>query len=542
LYKYLIIIFFCPILLFSLVSAQNDLKIDKDDYGDRLKIGYVWQGDLSFNPLILRYDYDKEFFNLVFGAGLFTETNDDSIVLNLASKSTKQSQTVLRFELRPNLSFHDGSLITPEDVKLSYELYKKYALQFPRYYSARLINEIEIYGSDIIRFKLIEPIPDFPETIGKLPILPKNICKIWLKYDSLSDLPEIKPIGFGHFKFIEYKQGKYLKLDSFQKHQLGQSYIGGIDFLFFETQDRLLNAFLREEVDLIQINDKSEIQKIIQFSKKIIRVNNKETSLYYLNLNTRNLPFNDIGIRKALNYAINKEQIINHLNNRSGNEGQGDLSARLFNNSQYFKSYDYKPFEALQILLDSRFSKNSQGKLFRNQEELEFELYIEKGSLFEESIARIIAINLGDIGIKVLPLSINPAELNKKILQGQYQAALRKFNFNPNLDDVTLRDFYFNELNNQNGFQNFKNLNTELLFQLARISTDKKSVATISKSFQNLINRFSPCIYLFVEESEIYAINPRFENVYTATNSSIEMLKLLKPKHEWFVKKDNHRY
>ena len=41
-YKYLIVILFYTILLFSLLSAQEDIIIEPEDYGDRLKIGYVW--------------------------------------------------------------------------------------------------------------------------------------------------------------------------------------------------------------------------------------------------------------------------------------------------------------------------------------------------------------------------------------------------------------------------------------------------------------------------------------------------------------------
>jgi peptide/nickel transport system substrate-binding protein len=542
LYKSLIVNLFYSILLFSLLSAQDDLVIESENYGDRLKIGYVWHGDISFNPLIINYDYDQEFVKLVFGDGLFKRNNNGQIVHNLLFDSKVLSPKALRFQLRPNLLFHDGSLLTAEDVKFSFELYKKFAHTSPRYHSVKLINSIEIYGTDIIRFKLLNHIPDFSETIGKLPILPKNICIDWLKYKSLSDLPDFKPNGFGHFKFIEYEYKRSIKLDSFFNHTLGQSYINGIDFLFFETQDRMLEAFLNEEVDLIQIKDKSEIQKIYQFSKKIIQLDKEERSLYYLNLNTNKKPFDNIGIRRALNFAINKNQIIKYLSTTNSNDTLLDFSKTYVENSQYFASYDYKPLDALQILLNNQYKKNPQGKLVRNKKELQFELFIQKGSLFEESIARIIAINLGDIGINVIPISIESDLLNKKISQGDFQAVLQKYNYNSGQQNIMLRDFYFNKLNNQDGFQNFKNLSIELLLEYARNSGNGK-LSTISKRFHNLINRFSPCIFLFSKESDIYAINPRFENIFsTFSPDSANTLNLLNQKHEWFVKKNNQRY
>ncbi len=257
-------------LFFSAVSiAQNEIIIDRDDYGDRLKIGFVWSGDLSFNPLQINSEYDKEFARLVFGDGLFTKNNSDKYVKHLALESIFQIPTTLRIKLKPNLTFHDGSPITAEDVRHSYELYKKFSLQSHVLHNASLISSIYAY-KDVVRIFLENSMPDFPETIGHLPILPAIISSKLLNYNLISDLPYINPIGFGNFQLSEYVQNKFVRLDSYTNHIFGKSFISGIDFLFYATQDLLLDAFLREEVDLIQINDKSEVQKIIQFSKNII--------------------------------------------------------------------------------------------------------------------------------------------------------------------------------------------------------------------------------------------------------------------------------
>jgi len=546
LFKYLIFSLIATFILPAILFAQEEINVDEEDYGDRLKIGFVWKGDFSFFPLQVSSDYEKEFSNLVFGEGLFTLNDSGNTVNNLALASKLQnsnSRFVLRIELQPNLTFHDGSIITANDVKLSYELYKKFSFQSQLLYNARLINGIEVWPGEVIRIFFDGRPTNFSATIGLLPILPAAISSKLLTYNSIDDLPFIIPFGFGKFQFSEYIPKESIKLDSDRKHTFGQSYLSGIDFLFYKSQERLLEAFLKEEVDLIQINDKSEVQKINQFSKKIIQLENGTKNLYYINFNTKKAPFNIIRIRRAINYAINKEQITDNLFNNYGKESQFNFNKSSFKGSEYFTPFEYKPLDAIQILYGIQFKKNSQGKLVRNTKELQFELYIQKGSLFEESIARIIAINLGDIGINVIPISIEPDQLDKKIRTGQYQAVLKRFNYHPLNENIALRNFFSNELNNINGFQNFKDIRFDLIIDEYTNAISKNKVQSINVRYQKLIKRYSPCIFLFSKDIDIYAINPRFENfLSTKTNINGKTVNLFKPKHEWFVKKANQKY
>ena len=132
-------------------------------------------------------------------------------------------------------------------------------------------------------------------------------------------------------------------------------------------------------------------------------------------------------------------------------------------------------------------------------------------------------------------------KLNNIIGKGQYQAVLRKFNYSPSQEIVTFRNFYYNELKDVIGFRNFSNISFDLVID--QFNNTNKKAKNFSIQFQRLLNRSSPCIFLFSKDTEIYAINPRFENIITkVTNTNGKVVNLFKPKHEWFVKKDNQKY
>jgi peptide/nickel transport system substrate-binding protein len=541
LYKYLIISVFFTFLFFTILLAQEDIIVDSDDYGDRLKIGYVWNGDMSFNTLVVNHDYDFELKQLVFGNGLFTKADDGHIIHNLALETRVDSPTRFRFELRSNLLFHDGTLITAEDVKFSYELYKKNALKSSEYYSARLINSIEIYGSNVIHINLEQPVDNFIETLGLFPIIPKHIYNN-LSFEDFRNM-KLDPVGNGAFKFSKYIPKKILQIDRNEKHFLQKTYLSGIDFVFFDTYDQLLDAFLQEQVDLIKVKGKSTIQKINQFAGTLIKSEKDKKSLYYINLNTNRKPFNEIAVRKAINFSINKKQIISTLFEKNGKEAThlfpdiNQINKLKNSNSEYF------PLEGLQILLNKKFRRNTNGKLERSNQELNFDLLFEKGSSFEESISRIISINLGEIGINVNPLSVKPNILEQKLKSGRYQATIQQFEFHPGNINESIYNFYTFEINKEGKFNNYRNNEIRKLIENTFMSfgthDDLKTINIYNKNIlQNV-----PVIYLFFNNYDYYAVNPRFENFKVSYHQSTEkFVEKLKPKHEWFVKKNNHKF
>lgn len=536
-------IFFTFLLISLRLHAQYITSSDTTNHGDRLKMGYVWKGGAKFNPLTVKNDYEQEIIKLIFGMGLFTKATDEGVIHGLVMSSETQSPQVLRFQLRPNIFFHDGTPIVAEDVKFSYELYRKFSLQSPSFFNTRLINSIEVWGKDVIRFRLDKPIPNFSETLGQLPILPKKYYEKWMNYDLVSDLPYIEPVGLGYYKLTDYTPQEKVQLDVFSTHTLGRGNLQGIDILFYETYDQLLDAFLHEKLDFIPVYDRSVLQKLSQFAENILSIDNNFRTLYYINLNTQKSPFKDISIRKALNYSINKSQIVETLINGNSKVAYSLLSDETQIDLRSLRSYEYLPLEGLRILTNNNFRKNANGKLTRNNKEFNFEFYFKKGSPLEESMARLISINLGELGINVIPRSISPLNIENRLYTGNYDAALQQFYFKRHNFVETFRRFYLYELNRGDGFQNFRIKSLNLILNHLSDSDRNEELVSLSNRFQYLLNQYSPCIFLFFEDRSFYAINPRFENVTSSYNETInKMVTKFNPKNEWYVPKEKQKY
>ena len=228
-------------------------------------------------------------------------------------------------------------------------------------------------------------------------------------------------------------------------------------------------------------------------------------------------------------------------------ENQGSVAFYVLSeNSEYYSSaaryYQYDPLRSLNILRSSGYRQRSNGKLFLQNRELKFEFLFNEGSVFEESLTRMISINLAELGINMIPRPQIPADLNRLVKDGEYQAALRYFEYDPDLPAQSLREFYLDELKSETGYRNFNDrvLNSAVS-QSERAYSDQQ-ISRIMRQMQVQINQFSPSIFLFFEDRIYYVINERFRNTNNRIFQNLEYVIKINPKNEWFVPKSEQKY
>jgi len=486
--------------------------------------------------MIAHTEYEREINNLIFGDGLFRRAKDGRIVHGLARSSNREQSKIYRVNLKSNLSFHDGSPITAEDVKFTYDLYKKFALQSPLLFDMRLISTINIIDDKNLRIILKEPERKILETTGLLPILPKKYYEKWLSFNLLSGLPYIFPQGNGYY-ILKKRLGSQIELDTFMIHHRGRSKLDGINLILFSNYERMVDAYISGQIDVIVVQNATSVRKIRRLSPstRIETVGRDDVKVYYILLNTKTGPFNNLNIRRAFNYGVYKKQLVDRILGKDGQVAYNLLDEK----SDFFfpgtRVYRYDPLNSLDILKRSGFRRQFNGKLSQNNRDLRFDFYYAEGSSFEESIARMISINLAELGINIIPQPKNPAELEVLVNQGKYQAALRSFSYNPENPVQALREFYLNELKTENGFRNFNDRVMNTAVTQIEKATNTQQVEIIMQQMQVQINHLSPCIYLFYEDLISYAIDERFENIKNSIFQNLVYVEKINPKYEWYI-------
>ena len=512
--------------------------------GGRLKVGYVLRTPIKINPLVVQTEYEREINQLIFGEGLYKISNEGEIEHGLTKSSTREIDEGLLINLRSDIIFQDGSQITTDDVKFTLELYKKFALQSQILHSARFIRSIRVLNRKSLKIYIDHSISNFKNTIGQLPILPKKYYSSWNNYNLISDMPDTRPVGSGHYLFRRQLNSE-IHLDVNRNHYNGRAFLDGIDFIFFQIQEQLIDAFLQEKVDLVQVQDRSTIEQIHRITQNRdykLTFERKNLKLYYILLNTQKTPFDNINIRKAINFAIYKPSLVEKILYNKGHVAKNILDEGLKFFLKGTKIDIYDPLSSMNILKSEGYQRNDEGKLINNNRELNFELFFEKGSSYEEAIARLMSINLGELGINIIPHPMAPYELEFRLVEGRYQAALQYFIYDPIDPEVAVKEFYLHKLNKENGFKTFNNRYINQLIKFSERNPSEIRRRQIMDQIQQRINQNFSCIFLFFEEQVYYAINNRFENFRNISYEKFKFIIKLNTKNEWFVPKDKQKY
>lgn len=537
---FLVIAFLLQVLRLHAQTAQLQVE-----YGDRVKIGYLMYHPVTFSPMIKNTEYERKINQLIFGDGLFTRNNEGNVINGLAETSFAEEDRVWRIKLKSNIYFHDRTQMTSEDVKFTYELYKKFALQSHVLFDVRYVSTVEVFDDLNLRIILNRPLENFRETIGQLPILRKAIYRKWLDFNLISMLPDVIPaVGCGYFIHRPLNNDMEIRLDVNRFHYNSRANLDGIDFVFFDREEELVEAFIQEKIDVIQIQGSTVRQKLLQIANsfQFLPAYRDDLKLYYINLNITRAPFNDLSIRKAVNYAIDKDLIIEKYLENKGHVASNVLDEK---SAYYLDISDldkYDPLRSIDILQLAGYRRQETGKLFKNSNELKFEFYFEEDSPYQESVVRLIAINLGELGVNVLPIPLKPYEIKRRLSEGRYQAALQHFVYDPISVIPVLRQFYLEELNKGDGFKNFNERFINQRIDISGKTFQESDLRQIAVQIQDRIINKQPCIFLFIEDRAFYAFHKRISHVKNIVIQNYKPILKLYPIQEWYVEIDQQKY
>ena len=212
------------------------------------------------------------------------------------------------FRLRPNLYFHDGSPVTPEDVKWSYE----------NYHGAwgtvlhERTDRISLLDKRTVRFEFKNAFLDFPRLFGT-----SNVCgAAWVvpaKYVEKvgKDGFVAKPIGAGPYKLVNHEPGTRLDFEAFEGYYAP---IHVKEFSIVSAPDGATRMAMieRGEAD-ITYGLSGELVPRIQRSQKVMLapVVSGNQWLKFPGFQDPKNPFHDKRVREAVSLAIDRDAI-NH--------------------------------------------------------------------------------------------------------------------------------------------------------------------------------------------------------------------------------------
>ncbi len=225
----------------------------------------------------------------------------------------------ITFNLNPDARFHDGTPMTAEDVKFSYESYLKHGHPVRRRVYG-FVDTVEIINDHKIKFTFGEGYDGETALIlAIMPVLPKHY---WQDKD-ISKTTLTPPIGSGPYKVKSFEPGRkivYERVEDYWAKDLpvnrGLYNFDEIQYSYYRDGDIALEAFkagesnIKREYDIAAWNTAYNAPRIVsgEIVKKAYEHARPEQVRAFI-FNTRRPPFDDLNVRKALTMAFDSNRI-----------------------------------------------------------------------------------------------------------------------------------------------------------------------------------------------------------------------------------------
>ena len=138
---------------------------------------------------------------------------------SLATSWKAVSDTVWEFKIRKNVRFHNGDVLTPADVKYSFDRVIDQTKKSPQYGNIRAIKEVKVVDAETVHIITDKPFPLLLERLVFFPIVNKK------HVETVGDqaFGTTSPVGTGPWKFVEWKRDQLIRLEAFDQHWRGKA-------------------------------------------------------------------------------------------------------------------------------------------------------------------------------------------------------------------------------------------------------------------------------------------------------------------------------
>ena len=331
--------------------------------------GYVKTGQTSalknLNPVSVTDSNEFKELRMIYDR-LIQVGPDGSIVPWAATSIKALDSTTIDITLREGMKFHDGKPVTVEDVKFTFEYYRKWKAPF-FISSLEKFESINITGRNTIQIKLVAPhAPLMINFFAQIFIIPKHIWQDIPEKAGVDDVLNFaneNPIGSGAFRFDYWDRGKELKVSANKAH-FNAPKCAGIVRVVYGSHDAMAAAIEAGECDRTRYILKPSLVQDLNKINGIVGKGYPSHGWYGFMFNHLRGPFKDRAFRTALDMIIPRDVIREVvMSGFATNGGSVIAPANKFWHNSSIKARPYNVKKAREILQEAGYSWDGSGKL-----------------------------------------------------------------------------------------------------------------------------------------------------------------------------------
>ena len=296
----------------------------------------------SLDPLHTSGGVDYQIYRNLFDT-LVKESGDGVEPSIAESWSVSEDGMSYTFNLRDDVKFHDGTVLTADDVVFSIST----AQESPYWADhTAAIKEAVALDDTTVKVELKYPYAPFLLAMTSICIVPEEA------YTKAGDSFAQNPVGSGPYQFVSRQTGQNVVLTRFDDYFGDKASIKDVTFEVITESSTTLVALETGEVDFAQDIAMSQVS-VAQENEDLKVEVLESTGLICLAMNNEAEPFTDVRVRQAFNYAINKENVITISQNGMASPAVSPFNEAYFGYSDQIKGYEYNVEKAKELLAEA---------------------------------------------------------------------------------------------------------------------------------------------------------------------------------------------
>lgn len=419
------------------------------------------------------------------------------------------------FKLRSGVKFHDGTEFNAQAVKINFDRVKNPDNALVRFNQFNRIVQVDVVDPLTVRFVLKEPFSPFINTIAHPSAA--IISPAALRQYGNTGIA-LHPVGTGPFKFVEWRQSEYIKGSRFDGYwRSGYPKVEHITWMpVMENSTRA--AMLQTGEADFAFPVPYEAVASLRNQANLEVVSTPSIMMRYLSFNMLHKPFDDLRVRQAINYAINREALAKVAFNGFAFPAQGFVPQGV----AYAHKMDllpYDPAKARALLAEAGYPNGFETVLWGGI-----------NNTTTQKVLQFLQQQLGQVGIKVRVQALESGQRAQWVegAPDPQTARVRLYYIGWGAStgeaDWALRPVFSTQawppgLNNTAYYSNAV-FDSYLEQALHETSNDVKR--DLYQKAQELLQKDLPWAPLVVDEI-VYARNKRLSGVYVLPDSNINI-------------------
>ena len=398
--------------------------------------------------------------------------------------TTSSDGKTVTVKIRSGVKFHNGDALTSADVKYTFDriIDPKNAAVARSFFGD--VDTITAPDATTVVFNLKTPNAALIAYMAhpNTGIVSKKIG------EANADLSKKETaIGSGPFKLAEWVPDNYMRFEANKDYYVsGQPYLDGIRINVVPDETAITAALRTKAADMAIVVD-AKVARTLRSESGVTLSAKPSLSYNLLFVNTKRAPFDNLKVRQAIAYAIDRKAIIDAVAFGEG-EVTGPIAPGLANyalpTSQY-PLYTRDVAKAKQLLTEANVGPVSFTMLTQTTE-----------PAYAKDIAQLVQAQLAEIGVTMKIETLEFTQWVDRWLKADFDMAPGLNGGGPDPDFYVFR--YFTDDGNLNFVTSYKNPISSDAIKQARATTDVAKRKELYTTAQKELVNGVPFIWLYV--------------------------------------------